>query len=508
MPIIFQNNAKIVFLHPETIFVRHIFAALLTLPQFLGILSRAAAPADSIGTMSTTVKARPWAAAAYSMAINGFVWSFDRFVSQSEFSRINIKTIRSNIKTGFVWDSDRLATNYLGHPYNGGLYFTAARSCGLGFWQSVPVATAGSLIWEVFAEREPAGLNDLIATPLAGAAFGEVFHRTSMALTGGTSTGAERVGRELSAALINPAGFVNRLITGQLWKASRSNFHDSWQFPIHISLTLMDRYLSDYKDRLSGSHYPSIQLQIEYGDAFDLTQNKPYDYFRSDVTMYLGNGVRQPTFESVSISGRLWGCEADLSVKNAESAFGIWQQYDFYHNRSAKSGSQNPLFNLNETVAAGPGLMYRTNGRKTTYSGSLFADLIALGAVENPNIFIIERHYNMGSGFALKSFQVIDFCHRVSLSLQAKLFYLKTFGNYTGREKVEKGLLDPLYTNTQGDRGHSLAHILSSMVQVKVTESWGITIQATRAVRSSRYKSFPDNKAFVSELRLGVSYNM
>ncbi|MBO4339797.1 MAG: DUF3943 domain-containing protein, partial [Bacteroidales bacterium] len=135
------------------------------------LLAQTAFPADS-------VKKRPWTAAAYTMVLNGGVWAYDRYITKSEFAEITFSTMKSNVKTGFVWDSDRLATNHLGHPYNGGLYFLGARCCGLNYWQSLPYATAGSLIWELFAEKEPPGLNDLIATPLAGAAFGDVFHRT------------------------------------------------------------------------------------------------------------------------------------------------------------------------------------------------------------------------------------------------------------------------------------------------------------------------------------------
>ncbi len=117
--------------------------------------------------------------ALVTQGINLGLWTYDRHISGSEFAKINIKTVRSNMETGFVWDSDRLATNHLGHPLNGGFYHSAARANGLTYWEALPYSVAGSLVWEVFAEKEPPGLNDFIATPLAGAAFGEVSHRIS-----------------------------------------------------------------------------------------------------------------------------------------------------------------------------------------------------------------------------------------------------------------------------------------------------------------------------------------
>ena len=70
-------------------------------------------------------------------ATNIGIWSFDRFVLQAEYARINFKTVRNNFKSGFVWDNDMFLTNLLLHPYHGGLYFNAARSNGKNFWQFV-----------------------------------------------------------------------------------------------------------------------------------------------------------------------------------------------------------------------------------------------------------------------------------------------------------------------------------------------------------------------------------
>ena len=83
------------------------------------------------------------------------VWAFDRYVMNEDFAKISIGSIRRNIKHGFVWDNDQFSTNLFAHPYHGNLYFNAARSNGLTFWESAPYAFAGSLMWEIAAEVEP-----------------------------------------------------------------------------------------------------------------------------------------------------------------------------------------------------------------------------------------------------------------------------------------------------------------------------------------------------------------
>lgn len=455
-----------------------------------------------------SLKARPWAAAAYTLTLDGLVWAYDRFIEKSEFAKISFSTMESNLETGFVWDSDRIATNHLGHPYNGGLYFMGARSCGLNFWQSIPYAVGGSLLWELFAEKEPPGLNDMIATPLAGAAFGESFHRISNYILDDRTSGPERIAREVAAAVINPVGFVDRFVTGKLWKSNTSSIYDCDRIPLNLTVSAVDRFISDGADVARGHHYPSLQIDLEYGDAMDASENRPFDYFFGSTTMHLGSSNTQPLFCDINITGRLWGREIETGSDDSEAVFGIWQQYDFYHTRSAREDEVNPLFNFSETVAAGPGLVFRHTGKNAVFHQALFADVIGLGAVENDNIFIIERHYNMGSGFALKSLSTLNLWNRVSLSFQAKLFYLNTWGDYTNRDAVAAGLLDPLYTDTMGDKSYSWAFVLSPTLRVNVAKHWGITLSASRLGRDSHYKSFPDSKARTTDLRFGLYYNL
>ena len=84
---------------------------------------------------------RPWLAASEVFGMNMAVWTFDRFLMNEDFAKINGHTIKQNFKTGPVWDTDKFSTNLVAHPYHGSLYFNAARSNGLNFWQSIPFAT-------------------------------------------------------------------------------------------------------------------------------------------------------------------------------------------------------------------------------------------------------------------------------------------------------------------------------------------------------------------------------
>jgi hypothetical protein len=72
----------------------------------------------------------------------------------------NLSTIRRNLRSSWVVDSDPFKVNQLGHPYQGSIYHAFARSAGLDYWESLGYAFAGSALWEIAGERTPPSRND------------------------------------------------------------------------------------------------------------------------------------------------------------------------------------------------------------------------------------------------------------------------------------------------------------------------------------------------------------
>ena len=136
--------------------------------------------ADS--TMALPVEKRYWQAAAEATGINIGVQLFDRYALNSDFAQTTLRTLKRNFTDGMVWDNDFFITNMFAHPYHGNLYFNAARTNGLSFWESAPYALGGSLMWEFLGETEPPAINDVIATSCGGMAIGEMAHRLSLTM--------------------------------------------------------------------------------------------------------------------------------------------------------------------------------------------------------------------------------------------------------------------------------------------------------------------------------------
>ena len=141
-----------------------------------------------------------WRATAETAGLNIGLWTFDRYVQKGHYAYISWNTIKENFKHGFEWDNDHLATNMFAHPYNGSLFYNAGRSNGYNFWQSELFAIGGSAMWEMFMECEYPSTNDIIATPIGGAAIGEVLYPTSDLILDDRRTGANRLCREFDVS--------------------------------------------------------------------------------------------------------------------------------------------------------------------------------------------------------------------------------------------------------------------------------------------------------------------
>lgn len=122
-----------------------------------------------------------------------------------------------NVSAGPVWDEDSHYLNYIMHPYFGGVYYTAARHSGFNEWESfLYSATMSTFFWEygVEAFAEVPSIQDIIVTPLFGAAVGEWMFQTEAGITsnGGEVMGSETLG-DVSLFLLNPVGHIHYWMT-------------------------------------------------------------------------------------------------------------------------------------------------------------------------------------------------------------------------------------------------------------------------------------------------------
>jgi hypothetical protein len=287
-----------------------------------------------------------------------------------------------NLKYGFEWDDNSFGVNQIGHPYQGGLYFNAARSNGLSYWESSPYAAFGSAMWEYFGEKNKPALNDFINTTVGGMAIGEMLHRAGWLIRDTTKTGGARTKSELLAMLVDPITGLNRFMSGETKQVSEK--------PEHLA---PERKVSDFEGgvlwrgddtrAVNSTGEPYLQLNLGYGNLLSSPYRQPFDAFT--VALRLGGGS---AISEANIRGRLYGRYFG-APETPRHEFMVVQAYDFAKNSVYEFGGQ--------TIAPVVGSRFRVSARNdiTTVGGG---GVLLLGAFSSPFVFGKERDYDYGPG--------------------------------------------------------------------------------------------------------------
>ena len=272
------------------------------------------------------------------------------------------------------------------------------------FWQSELFAIGGSAMWELFMEREYPSTNDIIATPVGGAALGEVFYRTSDRVLDDRSSGAERVGREVAAFVLSPMRGVTRMITGKAWKKSPVTGREFGRPPLNLEFSLGTRillYHDDYRTTHAGA---SARLNMEYGDPF--TDSKiPYEYFSCLAEFNVMKS--QPLLSRVEIIGRLWSKEL-VDTHKCDLSVGLFQHFDFFDSDTISKYSPDALehcvvpYKLGTPASVGGGALFRYQDHRSRLLASLHLNGVILGGILSDYYRYYHRNYNWASGFSLK----------------------------------------------------------------------------------------------------------
>ena len=460
-------------------------------------------------TMALPEPKRYWQAAAEATGINVGVQLFDRYALNSDFAQTTLNSLKRNFTDGMVWDNDFFITNLFAHPYHGNLYFNAARSNGLSFWESAPYALGGSLMWEFLGETEPPAINDVIATTCGGIAIGEMTHRLSRTVLDDRDRGGSRFLREAAATIINPIQGLHRIFSGDAWRVRRDHYryHDFSKIPVDMSFSVGWRYLADNGALFRGIHAPYVNITLMYGTPVDGERHTtPYDFFDLEMNAAFGGG--QPFVNTLNIVGRLWSTPI-LDKKDMAGEFGIYQHFNYYDAKPIKDGSELTPYRISEAAGFGPGfiLSLPQTGAMTKLEQRIFMSGILLGGTKSDYFNVIERDYNMGSGFSVKSKTQIEFGKFGRFMLNAKYFRIYTWKGYEDKDlqAFADGTKDLHYLNVQGDRSNAMLLVVNPVMEIHLAKQWSVTLSGAYYSRRTFYKYHDMVKANTFETKLGLT---
>ena len=480
-------------------------------------------------TMALEPKKCFWGAALEVTGINVGVHLMDRFLLKEPFVKTTLHSIGENFRRGLVWDNDLFTMNMFAHPYHGNLYFNAARANGLSYWEAAPFALLGSAEWEFFGE-----------TTCGGMAIGETLHRLSLTPLDDRTRGWNRFWREAVATLLNPIQGLHRIISGDAWRVKNDHYHyhDFKTIPIQASFSTGLRYVADNGALFRGDYCPYLNIGFVYGIGADGEKHtKPFDFFDFDATFSFGGS--QPIINNINIMGRLWSTPIiDRTAKNEHAKsmygeFGFYQHFNYYDSKPIKDGSELTPYRISEPASFGPGFMFVMEQPKAALTRAeqrVFLSGILLGGTKSDYFNIIERDYNMGSGFSIKTKTVLDFGSIARFTLNAKYFRIFTFKGYKDKlaplqARIDNGEFteeylrsiaddkdkfqevtgfDLRYLNAQGDRGNAGLLVINPVLEFHLTKQWGIIAQGSYFIRRTYYKYHENVHASTFEAKLGI----
>ncbi|WP_374949008.1 DUF3943 domain-containing protein [Mucilaginibacter sp.] len=324
---------------------------------------------------------------AYQLGLAQVVpWSYGRFVADAPYSRVTGESIKYNLNpTHWAFDKDIFQTNQFGHPYQGSLYFSAFRTNGYSFWESVPAAFAGSYMWETFGENEAPSPNDFVNTSFGGVVLGEMSYRLSNKLVNNHTTGFKRQLTEVAGFLINPMNGLNRIIDGKWGKVDyKAANRDSSRISAEFDLGVRSFNANNSNFVKYGKFGLFGRVKLLYGNRY-----QDYETPFSNIYISAEMGKDDSSLvNNVNVYGSLIGWEIKSNQKLQHLAI-LSANYDYIRNEAFFYGAQSvklnlfseynitKMFTINTAFAAGPVILaavpdkYRYNGRTYNYASGV-----------------------------------------------------------------------------------------------------------------------------------------
>ncbi|MGI9627917.1 MAG: DUF3943 domain-containing protein [Longimicrobiales bacterium] len=334
------------------------------------------------------------------LAGNVVPWIYNEYPRGSGISQMNPRTWWRNFQEGMGWDDNNFSTNQFAHPYQGALYYNAARANGYSYWESFPFAVAGSLLWECCGETHLMSVNDWAATSIGGAGVGEMLYRASSMVLDNTATGSERGWREAGAFLLNPSRGLSRLIRGDINRVYENPEHPNDRIPDRLGNTLHlgSRTIGDGLFLSDGSSTGGFfELSMIYGSMFELDRNKPFDFFTLSTQINFGE---KTALGRLAIRANLY--HRDLKrTEGRLHKFLIVQNFDYDNNNTFEFGGQSvgALLLSNWQISDRVRIVTEVNG-----------DWMIMGAVNSEFALVAEipgvrerfREYDFGTGLGTR----------------------------------------------------------------------------------------------------------
>jgi len=385
-------------------------AALISLLAFPAFTAQGPGLPDSLKTPEDfhLTKYRFFRTSAEVLLVNVGQTMFGQYIMEPDGTgfRVTWRSIDENLRAGMEWDDNTFSANNWRHPYQGGLYYAAARANGYDFYQSSAFSFAGAWLWEYTGERHHPAYNDWVNTAVGGIIFGEALFRLSDMVLDNQATGGGRTGREIAGFLISPTRGLNRLLTGEAFAVhqnppgrSPSSFTGSFNAGLRV---LGEEHLwnaSNTKVFLGASMF--------YNEKLGTVGGKPFDYFDMVFQLNFKNSPHQ--IGLFNINGLLYAWDRGGS-ETSESQINTYAHMTYGDNEAYTYGGQS----VSASYLRRFGI-----GNRLEHELEFNLEYIILGASKSDYFNLSNREYDYGPGLGIRGYYTLIASHRAAF----KAFY-------------------------------------------------------------------------------------
>ena len=294
-------------------------------------------------------------------------------------------------------------------------------------WASYPFTLFGSAQWEWLGENTKPSKNDLINTTISGAFLGEVLYRISSNILDDRRRGGNRVWREVFAGVVDPTRALGTSKKCKWIGSPETVTIAAGYIKIITACPGMDQKIC------SGSTNAIVNLQLDYGDPFEVRRRKPFDVFRLRLEGRYGDDKR--IIDNVLGYGLLFG--KNIVRGNNAMLVGIFQHYDYWSNKVFELGS----------LGFGPGIISKLkfSRHSNLYSGLHFAVVPLAGNSTRVGVDSSEiRDYPFGGGWEARIEERLNIGRWLSVGFNGYYYWIHNYEGSNGKSQV--GILKPLIT--------------------------------------------------------------
>jgi hypothetical protein len=352
----------------------------------------------------------------------------ERFVDRGSYD-VSRESIRRNLQSPWVLDSDPFSTNQFLHPYQGAMYHGFARSAGLNYWESLAYTFAGSMLWEIAGETTLPSRNDQIASGIGGSFLGEPLFRVASFVL--ESHRLPRFWREAATAVISPSTEFNRLAYGGRFRGVLPSHEPSFFTRVQFGAMGTASVEKPLTQPLARNEAVA-DLSIDYGlpGNPNYVYRRPFDYFNLQFTASSADH-----FENIFTRGLLAGRDYGADSASYRGVWGLYATYDFVSPQ---------VFRVSST-ALGLGTTFQRSFSKSTALQSTLLAGVGYGAAGTIHgSGTRDYHYGVApQALAATRFVVRD---RIDLDLTLRDYYVSGLASteHNGSENIAR--VDALFT--------------------------------------------------------------